>query len=83
MLAQRATPAGSRQAQAGSGHSFDNTADGAALLHALDLQARLRDAPTAQLLIKPGLPTTVKLDACDYGIYGRLRGTVSYITRTL
>lgn len=37
--------------QTGSWCIFDNTAAGAALFNALDLHARLRDAPAAQLLI--------------------------------
>ena len=44
----------------------------------LIIEAKVKPADIA--FIKPGLPTAVKLDAYDYAIYGRLRGTVSYIS---
>lgn len=44
----------------------------------LIIEAKVKPADIA--FIKPGLPTAIKLDAYDYGIYGRLRGTVSYIS---
>jgi adhesin transport system membrane fusion protein len=41
-------------------------------------EAKVRPADIA--FIKPGLPSTVKLDAYDYSIYGALSGEVSYIS---
>jgi adhesin transport system membrane fusion protein len=44
----------------------------------LIIEAKVKPADIA--FIRPGLPTAVKLDAYDYAVYGRLRGTVSYIS---
>jgi adhesin transport system membrane fusion protein len=44
----------------------------------LIIEAKVKPADIA--FIKPGLTAAIKLDAYDYGIYGRLRGTVSYIS---
>lgn len=41
-------------------------------------EAKVRPADIA--FIKPGLPSTVKLDAYDYSIYGALSGEVIYIS---
>jgi membrane fusion protein, adhesin transport system len=41
-------------------------------------EAKVRPADIA--FIKPGLPSTVKLDAYDYSIYGALSGEVTYIS---
>jgi adhesin transport system membrane fusion protein len=42
------------------------------------IEAKVKPADIA--FVKPGLPTTIKLDAYDYTIYGSLQGTVSYIS---
>jgi adhesin transport system membrane fusion protein len=42
------------------------------------IEAKVKPADIA--IVKPGLPTTIKLDAYDYTIYGSLQGTVSYIS---
>jgi adhesin transport system membrane fusion protein len=44
----------------------------------LVFEAKVRPADIA--FIKPGLPSTVKLDAYDYSIYGSLHGEVIYIS---
>lgn len=44
----------------------------------LIVEAKVKPADIA--FVKPGLPTTVKLDAYDYSIYGILKGEVSYIS---
>jgi adhesin transport system membrane fusion protein len=41
-------------------------------------EAKVRPADIA--FIKPGLPSTVKLDAYDYSVYGSLSGEVTYIS---
>lgn len=45
---------------------------------ALIVEAKLKPADIAW--IRKGLPAAIKLDAFDYGIYGVLRGEVSYIS---
>jgi adhesin transport system membrane fusion protein len=45
-----------------------------------DLLIEAKVKPSDIAFVKPGLPTTVKLDAYDYTIYGSLQGTVSYIS---
>jgi adhesin transport system membrane fusion protein len=45
-----------------------------------DLLIEAKVKPSDIAFIKPGLPTTVKLDAYDYSIYGSLQGTVTYIS---
>ena len=45
-----------------------------------DLIIEAKVKPVDIAFIKPGLPTAIKLDAYDYGIYGRLPGTVSYVS---
>ena len=42
------------------------------------IEAKVKPADIA--FVKPGLPTTIKLDAYDYSIYGTLQGTVTYIS---
>ena len=42
------------------------------------IEAKVKPADIA--FVKPGLPTTVKLDAYDSSIYGSLQGTVTYIS---
>ena len=42
------------------------------------IEAKVRPADIA--FVKPGLATTIKLDAYDYTIYGTLQGTVTYIS---
>lgn len=42
------------------------------------IEAKVRPADIA--FVKPGLPTTVKMDAYDYAIYGVLHGKVDYIS---
>jgi adhesin transport system membrane fusion protein len=42
------------------------------------IEAKVKPADIA--FIKPGLQAAVKMDAYDYAIYGRLHGTVSYIS---
>ncbi|MBI4293743.1 MAG: HlyD family type I secretion periplasmic adaptor subunit [Betaproteobacteria bacterium] len=45
-----------------------------------DLLIEAKVKPSDIAFVKPGLPTTVKLDAYDYTVYGALQGTVSYIS---
>ncbi len=45
-----------------------------------DLLIEAKVKPSDIAFVKPGLPTTVKLDAYDYTIYGSLQGSVSYIS---
>jgi len=45
-----------------------------------DLLIEAKVKPSDIAFVKPGLPTTVKLDAYDYTIYGSLQGAVSYIS---
>jgi adhesin transport system membrane fusion protein len=45
-----------------------------------DLVIEAKVKPSDIAFIKPGLSTTVKLDAYDYSIYGSLQGTVTYIS---
>jgi len=45
-----------------------------------DLLIEAKVKPSDIAFVKPGLPTTIKLDAYDYTIYGSLQGTVSYIS---
>ena len=45
-----------------------------------DLVIEAKVKPSDIAFVKPGLPTTVKLDAYDYSIYGALQGTVTYIS---
>lgn len=45
-----------------------------------DLLIEAKVKPSDIAFIKPGLPTTVKLDAYDYSVYGSLQGTVTYIS---
>lgn len=45
-----------------------------------DLVIEAKVKPVDIAFIKPGLPTAIKLDAYDYSIYGRLPGTVSYVS---
>ena len=45
-----------------------------------DLLVEAKVKPSDIAFLKPGLPTTVKLDAYDYTIYGSLQGTVTYIS---
>jgi membrane fusion protein, adhesin transport system len=42
------------------------------------IEAKVKPADIA--FVKPGLPTTIKLDAYDSSIYGSLQGTVTYIS---
>lgn len=42
------------------------------------IEAKVKPADIA--FVKPDLPTTIKLDAYDYTVYGALQGTVSYIS---
>jgi len=42
------------------------------------IEAKVKPADIA--FVKPGLPTTIKLDAYDYTVYGSLQGTVTYIS---
>jgi adhesin transport system membrane fusion protein len=44
----------------------------------LIIEAKVRPADIA--FLKPGLPSTVKMDAYDYAIYGVLHGKVTYIS---
>ena len=44
----------------------------------LIIEAKVKPADIA--FVKPGLPSTVKLDAYDYSIYGTLEGKVIYIS---
>ncbi len=45
-----------------------------------DLMIEAKVKPADIAFVKPGLPTTIKLDAYDYTIYGTLQGIVSYIS---
>jgi membrane fusion protein, adhesin transport system len=45
-----------------------------------DLLIEAKIKPSDIAFVKPGLPTTVKLDAYDYSIYGSLQGAVTYIS---
>jgi adhesin transport system membrane fusion protein len=45
-----------------------------------DLLIEVKVKPSDIAFVKPGLPTTVKLDAYDSSIYGSLQGTVTYIS---
>lgn len=45
-----------------------------------DLLIEAKVKPSDIAFVKPGLPTTVKLDAYDYSIYGSLQGAVTYIS---
>jgi membrane fusion protein, adhesin transport system len=45
-----------------------------------DLLIEAKVKPSDIAFVKPGLPTTVKLDAYDSSIYGSLQGTVTYIS---
>jgi len=45
-----------------------------------DLLFEAKVRPSDIAFIKPGLPSTVKLDAYDYTIYGALSGEVTYIS---
>ena len=42
------------------------------------IEAKVKPADIA--FVKPGSPTTIKLDAYDYTIYGSLQGSVTYIS---
>jgi adhesin transport system membrane fusion protein len=45
-----------------------------------DLVIEAKVKPSDIAFIRPGLSTTIKLDAYDYSIYGSLQGTVTYIS---